>query len=512
MAFINRNRRFKPPHSSRIKLLICFFIGISSSLIATVLLVTDPVLIIAQFISRIAKDTVVYNLLASEMNGVFMGTYLFNITNSEAFLAGRDHKLKVEEVGPFTYQEIRSQESLELDPESGVMRYSPKTKTVFVPEKSIGDPKTTLVTMPNIAYLSMTSMVSTLPYFTRMGYNLLTMQISAKSIRNMTAFDYLWGYEEELITLGNNFLPGWISFGKMGVLDRMYDNTVDYRIELGATNEDKFEIKKMNGYGRLTAWDGKGADKKSKCNTFSNAYEGIGYPANMNPEKEVRIYRNVLCRFLELDFLETRPIDLVKKGLVYTMSNRTFTMNNDTKCLCRRGTCIEGVSDLSPCFYGLPLALSPPHFTGLNPKLYDRIEGIKSDNKRFASEFIIEPKIGMVLDTYFTVQLNIVVKDVKFNAAASKFSDIIVPVALFNIYQPPLTETDHHTLKLIYVTGPYLVLGGAIALFLISFVALSYWIRILYWNWLCTQDKGMAFQAPSNSKITGTSLALPLLR
>ncbi|XP_059054608.1 lysosome membrane protein 2-like [Achroia grisella] len=514
MAHITRNRRLNPPNSSRKKLLICFFIGISSLVIATLLVTIDPVLVIAQFISRIEKNTVIYNALSTELRGVFVGTYLFNVTNPKEFLSGQDEKLKVEEIGPFTYQELRSQEGLELGTDEGVMRYSPKTRTEFIPEKSIGDPKDVIVSMPNIAYLSMTSMVSTMPYFSRLGFNLLTMRLNSQPIRNMTAYDYLWGYNEDLITLGNTILPGWISFGKMGILDRMYDNTVDYRIELGATNANKFDIKKMNGHDRLTAWDYTDGNRKSKCNEFRNAYEGIGYPANMSPDREIRIYRNVLCRFLELDYVETRPMKPGINSLVYTISNRTFTLNPDTECLCQKGMCIEGISDLSPCFYGLPLSLSAAHFTGANPKLYSHIDGLKPDLNRFSSEFVIEPKIGMVLDTFFTVQVNIVVKDVRFNAATSKFSDIVIPVAYFRIYQPPLTENDEHTLQLVYVIGPYITLGFVVALYLISFIALSYWIRMLYWNWLCSQDKGMAFEAEGNSKIKGGFLisAFPLLR
>lgn len=35
---------------------------------------------------------------------LLLKVYLFNITNHEAFLAGRDKKLKVAEVGPYVYR------------------------------------------------------------------------------------------------------------------------------------------------------------------------------------------------------------------------------------------------------------------------------------------------------------------------------------------------------------------------------------------------------------------------
>lgn len=35
---------------------------------------------------------------------LYLKVYLFNITNHEAFLAGRDKKINVEEIGPYVYR------------------------------------------------------------------------------------------------------------------------------------------------------------------------------------------------------------------------------------------------------------------------------------------------------------------------------------------------------------------------------------------------------------------------
>lgn len=35
---------------------------------------------------------------------LFLKVYLFNITNHEDFMAGRDAKIKIEEVGPYVYR------------------------------------------------------------------------------------------------------------------------------------------------------------------------------------------------------------------------------------------------------------------------------------------------------------------------------------------------------------------------------------------------------------------------
>lgn len=55
--------------------------------------------------TRITKDSLFYEVLQRpDLPGAYVQAYLFNITNAEMFLAGVDSKLKIEEVGPFTYQ------------------------------------------------------------------------------------------------------------------------------------------------------------------------------------------------------------------------------------------------------------------------------------------------------------------------------------------------------------------------------------------------------------------------
>lgn len=55
---------------------------------------------------RVAINSTVHDVLKGTIEGVHMSVYLFNVTNAEQFMAGDDEKLKVEEVGPFTYRQV----------------------------------------------------------------------------------------------------------------------------------------------------------------------------------------------------------------------------------------------------------------------------------------------------------------------------------------------------------------------------------------------------------------------
>lgn len=64
-------------------------------------------------------------------------------------------------------------------------------------------------------------MMSHQPYLSRMAFNLLAKQIDAKPMVTIDAHNYMWGYEDTLLTLGHTFMPSWIQFDTMGLLDRV---------------------------------------------------------------------------------------------------------------------------------------------------------------------------------------------------------------------------------------------------------------------------------------------------
>lgn len=55
-----------------------------------------------------ADNGEIFNLWAKPPVDLYIKIYLFNITNAEAFLAGRE-KLQVEQVGPYVYKWVRQQ-------------------------------------------------------------------------------------------------------------------------------------------------------------------------------------------------------------------------------------------------------------------------------------------------------------------------------------------------------------------------------------------------------------------
>lgn len=64
-------------------------------------------------------------------------------------------------------------------------------------------------------------MVSGQSFMTRFGLNNLIGLTNSQPLAKMTAKEFMMGYKSELMTLGNTFMPGWIYFDKLGLIDRV---------------------------------------------------------------------------------------------------------------------------------------------------------------------------------------------------------------------------------------------------------------------------------------------------
>lgn len=70
-------------------------------------------------------------------------------------------------------------------------------------------------------FQALASMLSSYSIFGKSGYNLLINQLQSKPFLNIDVDSYFWGYDDPLIALGNTLMPGWITFQRLGILDRV---------------------------------------------------------------------------------------------------------------------------------------------------------------------------------------------------------------------------------------------------------------------------------------------------
>ncbi|XP_039750954.1 scavenger receptor class B member 1-like [Pararge aegeria] len=506
----NANNNTKNKTVVGIKIYILIAIGFILIVIPTISVLVDTQLALIKYNTRIEKGSEIYQLLQQEIPGAFIHVYVFNVTNAEAFTSGEDHKLKVQEVGPFIYREYRRNEQFELDEEKGVMRYTPHLWTKFIPEGSVADPHSINVTVPNTALLAMASMISDYPLL-KGSYNMLVNYVGSKALVNLDVHSHLWGYEEPLIRLGHTFLPGWITFSKIGILDRLYDQSTVPHMELSIKSEDKFRINTLNGARGLNVREYENPSKRSRCNTLEDTFEGIAYPPGLTTKTQLRIYRNVFCQMLNLDLVGTRTMEYGSEAFVYKLSNDTFRIGPRNECLCGEKECKNGVSDISPCLYNLPMALSQAHFFNADPTLYERIDGIHPNEEEHGSEIVVDTKIGAVLKTFLTVQVSVDIHDVRFNRAAKPFSNMLLPIAYFKIIQADIPEEDKEKLKVFYFRVFYVIRAVQIFFFFLGLVCLVCAAKKIYWSVVCSKSIGYQISRKHNTLSIIQNIEEPLM-
>jgi hypothetical protein len=68
---------------------------------------------------------------------------------------------------------------------------------------------------------SIADVVKDMSFISRMGINLLAGQTNSEGLVPITAREFMFGYKNPLVTIGNTFMPSWIKFDKLGLIDRV---------------------------------------------------------------------------------------------------------------------------------------------------------------------------------------------------------------------------------------------------------------------------------------------------
>ncbi|KAG7212792.1 hypothetical protein KM043_013051 [Ampulex compressa] len=368
---------------------------------------------------------------------LYLKVYLFNVTNHEAYLSGKEDKLRFQEIGPYVYKEAMEHGNIRFN-DNGTVSAIPLHPLKYIPEMSNGTEEDLLI-LPNIALLSITDVMKDATYITRWGLNVLIRQTDAHPLVEMTAREFMFGYKSTLVTLGNHLMPSWIKFDKLGLIDRMYDFDGDF--ETVYTGEDDVRmtglIDKYNGDVNLPQWPG-------KCGNVNGASDGAKFKSYIEPNETLLFFRKSLCRSKRM----YRTGDRITKGL-YTyeykfveneMDNGAF--NPENKCFCREGRCLApGLIDVRDCYYGFPIALSYPHFYKADPSLLASVEGLEPRAEAHESYFYIQPKSGLPADLAFRFQINMALQKIGHMARVEKFSDVTLPLLWFEIGMHELPDS-----------------------------------------------------------------------
>lgn len=137
-------------------------------------------------------------------------SFAFDTTNHEILI----RQLKI------LFREILENKNATFH-ENGTVSFVPVRYSIPIPERSVGDPKNDIIIAANLPLLGLSSAVSKVSSFAALALSTLAKSTSAQPILNLTVHDYLWGYQDSLVSLANTILPNYIDFPRFGLMDRV---------------------------------------------------------------------------------------------------------------------------------------------------------------------------------------------------------------------------------------------------------------------------------------------------
>ncbi|CAH1403132.1 unnamed protein product [Nezara viridula] len=445
--------------------------GLCAITIGSIILAVNPYEIVFRQKVTFYPDSEEFVMWEKPEVELYLKVYLFNVTNSEEFMSGKENKLRFQQTGPYVYRELMHHSNATFN-ENGTITSIPVHPLVYMPHMTNGSQDDYLI-MPNIALLSFAQVMRDASIFTRLGVNMLIKNTKTQPLVRMTAKEFMFSYKSTLLTIGNSFLPNWIHFDKLGLIDRMYNFDGDSSTTFSGQKDIRRSglIDNYRGTPYLPHWP------SPPCNNVSYASDGTKFPSRITKDQELLFFRRSLCRSMPL----VRVGEEVVSGMhAYRYNFKKNALDNGevdpkNKCFCKNKCFPRGIFDVQDCYYGFPIALSYPHFMDADPKVLDSVEGLKPDHDLHHTYFVINEESGLPLNVSVKMQINMVFDDLSKISNVPRFSHRILPMLWMDITMKELPPSMARKFYLYLTVGPiaqalstYLLLTCGVAFILLS--------------------------------------------
>ncbi|XP_063103312.1 lysosome membrane protein 2 [Cavia porcellus] len=408
----------------------CFYAAGTLSLL---LLVTSVTLLVARVFQKavdravqknvvLRNGTEVFHSWESPPLPVYTQFYFFNVTNPEEILRGERPLL--EEVGPYTYREIRNKANIQFG-DNGTTISAVSNKTyVFERNQSVGDPKVDLIRTLNIPAL--TAMEWTRNALLRDIIEAVLRTYEEKLFITRPVHELLWGYKDQLLSLIHPFRPDISPYFGL-FYEKNGTNDGDY---VFLTGEDSYlnftKIVEWNGKTSLDWW------ATDKCNMI-NGTDGDSFHPLITKDEVLYVFPSDFCRSVYITFSDYESIEGLP-AFRYKVPAEILANTSENAGFCLPdGNCLgSGVLNVSICKNGAPIIMSFPHFYQADEKFISAIRGLhpnKEDHETFVD---INPLTGIILRAAKRFQINIYVHKLDDFIETGDIQTMVFPVMYLN--------------------------------------------------------------------------------
>ncbi|XP_025420985.1 lysosome membrane protein 2-like isoform X2 [Sipha flava] len=354
-----------------------------------------------------------------------MCVYIFNYTNFAEFVANdgsNNIKLKVQEVGPYCYRETSYRVNI-TDHKNGSQTFNEMKIQEFDYNSSNGS-DSDIIVVPDIPYIIAIALTKDENFFIRKSVSSYLDNASEYPFVVVSVYDFCFGYQNDmtnaintLAKIGNKTPP----FEKFGLfVKRVGVNQDRLTVFNGHDNLNQMgQLMQLNGKSLLHPW------KTDECNTVGGS-DGMFFPRyEVQNGQNVNLFHKESCRKLPMTFRSRKKIKNGIIGHLYTLAHDAFNNSIPENSCYNVGASPmpDGVFDMGACSSNSPLLVSRAHFLYSNPSLLNAIEGLNPDPKKHEFLWIIDPLIGITIETEMRIQLNVQVRNPNNYGTLSKIPD-----------------------------------------------------------------------------------------
>ncbi|XP_061396825.1 scavenger receptor class B member 1 [Musca vetustissima] len=355
--------------------------------------------------------------------------YIFNITNAEAFLAGNDTRIHVQEVGPIVYRIVGRNEILNQTEDSVTFRKLRYEQVEFMPHESCSpDILNQTIVLPNLVLLGAAAKLHDWVFLVRHAFNAIT--INESIFLTKSVYYFLWDFTVPALSLLAQYVPNIVSnCGLLYNAIRQKDEV--YKVRIGMKNgfENFFRIEQLNGktYFPERRANYLHPDPNEYCPiNVDNNFDNSMFPPMLQPQEDINIVAIETCRTMKMHY--DGPTEMMGlKGYRYVLGDR----NDRPSCMdSSMGIKLpKGMYDVAKCLINdVPSAFSLPHFYGSSYNYSEHYVGFAPDPAKHQPSITIEPISGIPLDESYRFQSNIPMPDMKgYSKDLQKLSNMIIP-------------------------------------------------------------------------------------
>lgn len=168
---------------------------------------------------------------------------------------------------------------------------------------------------------------------------------------------------------------------------------------------------------------------------IAGATETTGIQPNITAESIIKPYSFMLPRAFDT-FLAKKYRRGILDIYVFQFHDNNYRRPNASQhqCLGKTGSVNlpDGLIDSSKIVFGVPFALSPPHFLGFSGPWEEYLGEFTPDPEKHISSIVLESVTGFQLEVEASLQLNLAMPEYRLNPRINMIGGKILPLAWMN--------------------------------------------------------------------------------